>query len=474
MKQNNVEYFDVLCIGLGPAGMAVSILAAEIGLKVCAIEKDKVGGECLNVGCIPSKSLLRMSKNKYAMTKLKNLKLTDAETPELKDPFTLINEQLDYISHKKTLKMFDDVELITGAGEASFIDEKHVKVGDRVFTARNIFIATGTLPVIPDIPGINDVELLTNQNLFQLDTIPDSMIILGGGTIGCEMAQAFAKLGTKCTIINKAKKLIPVADEDASDILTKVFEEDGIEIHNGVEIVKIEQDGKDIVLHTNNGLKIKSEKLLLASGRKIALDSLNLENTNVKYSEKGIVVDNKQKTTQRNIYAVGDCTGGVMLSHAAMHQGMFAIMNAISPFSLFRYKNYVIPWTVFTDPAISHVGMTPQELKDKKIKYKTYTAKYEDYGSAIAEDVGIGFVKVYANAFGRVYGASIVGEGSGEMINEWALIIQQKIRLHSVMFLAHSFPTMGFLSKRVAEMWMMEKMESDYLRKFIRIFYKRM
>ncbi|HIP01913.1 MAG TPA: NAD(P)/FAD-dependent oxidoreductase [Campylobacterales bacterium] len=474
MNLDKAEYFDVVCIGLGPAGMAVSILAAEIGLRVCAIEKDKVGGECLNVGCIPSKSLLRMSKNKYAMTKLKNLKLTSDEAPELKDPFTLINEQLDYISHKKTLKMFDKVQLIVGEGEASFIDSRHVKIGDRIVTGRNIFIASGTLPVIPDIPGINDVDLLTNQNLFQLSEIPSSMTIIGGGTIGCEMAQAFAKLGTKCNIVHKAEKLIPMGDDDASKILEEVFIKEGIEIYNGKEIEKITKEGNEILVHTTDGIVLKSERLLLASGREIALESLKLENTKVKYDKKGIKVNNKQKTTESHIYAVGDCTGGVMLSHAAMHQGMFAIMNAISPFSLFQYKNYVIPWTIFTDPAISHVGMTPKELKEKKIKYKTYTAKYEDYGSAIAEDVGIGFVKVYANYFGRVYGASIVGEGSGEMINEWALIIQQKIRLHSVMFLAHSFPTMGFLSKRVAEMWMMEKMESKNLRKFIRVFYKRM
>ncbi len=474
MDLDKAEYFDVVCIGLGPAGMAVSILAAEIGLTVCAIEKDKVGGECLNVGCIPSKSLLRMSKNKYAMTKLKNLKLTTGEAPELKDPFTLINEQLDYISHKKTLKMFDKVTLIVGEGEASFIDSRHVKIGDRIVTGKNIFIASGTLPVIPDIPGINDVDLLTNQNLFQLNEVPKSMTIIGGGTIGCEMAQAFAKLGTKCNIVHKADKLIPMGDSDASKILEEVFKKDDIDIYNGKEIAKISKEGDDIVVHTKDGVVLKSEKLLLASGREIALESLKLENTKVKYDKKGIKVNNKQKTTESHIYAVGDCTGGVMLSHAAMHQGMFAIMNAISPFSLFRYKNYVIPWTIFTDPAISHVGMNEAELKKKKIKYKTYVAKYEDYGSAIAEDVGIGFVKVYANYFGRVYGVSIVGEGSGEMINEWALIIQQKIRLHSVMFLAHSFPTMGFLSKRVAEMWMMEKMESKNLRKFIRLFYKRM
>jgi pyruvate/2-oxoglutarate dehydrogenase complex dihydrolipoamide dehydrogenase (E3) component len=474
MKSENVEYFDVVCIGLGPAGMAVSILAAEIGLTVCAIEKDKVGGECLNVGCIPSKSLLRMSKNKYAMTKLKNLKLTSGEAPDLKDPFTLINEQLDYISHKKTLTMFDKVKLIVGEGEASFIDSKHVKIGDRVVTGKNIFIATGTLPVIPQIPGINDVELLTNQNLFQLEEIPESMTIIGGGAIGCEMAQAFAKLGTKCNIIHMADNLIPMGDPAASEIIEKVFNDEGINIYNSKEITKITKEGDQIHVHTKDGLVLKSEKLLLASGRKIALESLKLENTKVTFDyKKGIKVDNKQRTTDKNIYAVGDCTGGIMLSHAAMHQGMFAIMNAISPFQLFRYKNYVIPWTIFTDPPISHVGMTEPELIAKKIKYKAFIAKYEDYGSAIAEDVGIGFVKVYANDFGRVYGASIVGEGSGEMINEWALIIQQKIRLHSVMFLAHSFPTMGFLSKRVAEMWMMYIMDISILRRVSRLFYKK-
>jgi pyruvate/2-oxoglutarate dehydrogenase complex dihydrolipoamide dehydrogenase (E3) component len=289
------------------------------------------------------------------------------------------------------------------------------------------------------------------------------------------MAQAFSKLGTECNIIHMADRLIPMGDPNASTLIEDVFKKEGIEIYNAKEITKITKEGDETLVHTKDGHILKSEKLLLASGRKIALDSLKLENTKVTYDQRhGIKVDNKQRTTDKNIYAAGDCTGGVMLSHAAMHQGMFAIMNAISPFQLFRYKNYVIPWTIFTDPAISHVGMNENDLKRKKIKYKVYTAKYEDYGSAIAEDVGIGFVKVYASAFGRVYGVSIVGEGSGEMINEWALIIQQKIRLHSVMFLAHSFPTMGFLSKRVAEMWMMDIMDISLYRRFARMLYKKM
>jgi pyruvate/2-oxoglutarate dehydrogenase complex dihydrolipoamide dehydrogenase (E3) component len=163
----------------------------------------------------------------------------------------------------------------------------------------------------------------------------------------------------------------------------------------------------------------------------------------------------------------------MMFSHAAMHQGMFAIMNAVSPFALFRYSNYVIPWTVFTEPQVSFVGINEEELKKKGIKYKAYIAKYENYGAAIAENVSVGSVKVFANSLGRVFGVSIVGDGSGEMINEWAMITQKKIRLHSVMFLAHSFPTMGFLSKRVAEKWMMEKMNSSLVQNLCRFFYRK-
>ena len=471
MKKEN---FDVICIGLGPAGMAVSILAAECGLRVCSIERDKIGGECLNTGCIPSKSLLKMSKNKHATTKLKQLKLTSDKTPNLKEPFTLINEQLNYISDKKTLKMFDEVELILGKGDAHFIDSKHVKVGDRLLSAKNIFIATGTRPMIPKIDGIQNIDFLTNQNIFQLDNIPKSLTILGGGAVGCELAQAFCKLGTKCQIIHFDERLVPTEDKDASKILEEVFQKDGIDIYNSKEITNIKKNSHEVIITTKDGLILKSEKLLLASGREVALENLRLENTKITYNKYGIKVDNKQRTTDKNIYAVGDCTGGLMLSHAAMHQGMFAILNAISPFSMFRFKNYVIPRTIFTEPAISYVGMSEDTLKKKNIKYKTIIAKYEDYGCAIAEDVGIGFIKVHVSNFGKVYGVSIVGENSGEMINEWALVIQKNIRLHNIMFLAHSFPTMGFLSKRVAELWMMEKMKNSTLRKIIKFMYRKM
>lgn len=465
--------FDLICVGLGPAGMAVSAMAAEMGLKVCAIEKNKVGGECMNVGCIPSKSILEIARMKKSVSKLKDMGLTDSDEPVLREPFTKISNYLNYISSKKTMKMFDKVELILEKGAASFIDSHTVLAGGRKVSAQKIFIATGTEPLIPNVDGIKDVDILDNTNVFSLPEVPKSMTIIGGGAIGSEMAQAFSRLGTKCTIVQMDDHLIPIGNKDAGDLLQAVFSKEGIDVHNSQKINKVYNEDGEIVLTTEKGISIKSEKLLVACGRKVFLDDMKLGNAGVKFTKKGITVDSKQRTNVKHIYAVGDCTGGIMLSHAAMHQGMIAIMNAVSPFSLFNFKKYVIPWTVFTEPQVSYVGMTENELKRKKIKYETVVANYEDYGAAIAENASDGYVKVFASKLGKVYGVSIVGKGSGEMINEWALIIQKKIRLHSVLFLAHSFPTMGFLSKRISEIWVMDKMKSSSLRKMLTFMFRK-
>ncbi len=467
--------FDLICIGLGPAGMAVSAMGAEMGLKVCTIEKNKIGGECMNIGCIPSKSLLKISEFCTAQLKLKEMGLLDeAAKPEIRVPFPRISEYLEYISSKKTLKMFEKVHLILGKGPASFIDPHTVTVNGKTITAQRIFIASGTEPQVPRIDGISDIDFLTNKNVFSQDEIPRSMIIIGGGAIGCEMAQAFTRLGCKCTIVHMDNYLLPNGNREAGDLLEDVFRKEGIEVHNSKRLVSVTKEGDEICLYTDDGIRLKGEKLLISAGRRVDLSELALDNAGVKYDNKGILVDGIYRTSVKHIYAVGDCNNGILLSHAAMHQGMFALMNAVSPFAMFRYKNYVIPWTVFTEPQVSYVGMREGELKKKGIKYQTITVKYEDYGAAIAENVGIGWVKVHANYFGRVFGVGIVGEGSGEMINEWALVIQKKISLLSILFLAHSFPTMGFLSKRVAETWMMEKMKSPFLRKMCRFFYRNM
>ena len=470
-----MEYdFDLVCIGLGPAGMAVSAMGAEMGLKVCGIEKDKVGGECMNVGCIPSKALVKMADHRHSYIKLKEMGLEEGTIFNVKSPFSKINKDLEYIGQEKNLKMVSKATLIIGEGEASFIDPHTVKVGNRTITAHRIFIATGSKPMIPPIKGLADIDYLTNENMFNLAEFPKSMTFIGGGAIGCEMAQAFSRLGTKCTIVQMDEFLIPNGERTVGKLLEDVIKEEGIEVYNSRKITEVKKEGELITLLTEDGISITSEKILVAAGKRFDFKGLQLENAGINYDRGGIKVDDKFRTSVPHIYAVGDCNGQTLLSHAAMLQGMFAIMNAVSPWRVFKYKKYVIPWTVFTDPQVSFVGMQEEELKEKGIKYQTYTAKYDNYGAAIAENVSMGYVKVFAGSLGRVYGAIIVGDGSGEMINEWALVIQKKIGLLSVMFLAHSFPTMGFLSKRVAEQWMMAKMKSNALQKIIQFCYRKL
>lgn len=465
--------YDVLTIGLGPAGMAVSVMASEMGLKVCAVESRKIGGECMNVGCIPSKALLRISEHRHAVNRFADMQLGSVEAPGILHPFEKIANDIRYINEAKTTKMFAKVDLILGQGKASFVDAHTVAVGDKQYTARRIFIAAGTEPAVPPIPGLAEVDILTNNNLFQLENVPASLLILGGGAIGCEMAQAFQRLGSKVTIVHMDPHLVPIGDPEAAQLLEKHLVEEGVTVLNQRKIESVNKTDNGVLLKTAEGEAIEAERILVAAGRKVDLTSLQLDKAGVATGKRGIEVDKRLRTSQKNIFAVGDCNGHAQLSHAAMHQGMIALMNAMMPGPMkMDFRRFSIPWTVFTDPEVSYVGMTEKQLKEKKIRYETIQVRYDDYGAAIAENVAYGFVKVFASKAGRIYGVSIVGRGSGEMINEWALAIQHKLRLHQIMMQQHSFPTMGFLSKRVAETWMMKRMGNAWLRRMAQWMYR--
>ncbi len=468
MKYDN----DIICIGLGPAGMAVSIMGSEMGLSVCSIEKHKIGGECMNVGCIPSKALLKMAHVRAFFDKLDVMELENSPKPAVKKPFLRIADYIKYINEKKTVGMFHKVRLILGKGEAKFVDPHTVEVAGEKISAKKIFIAVGTKPFIPPIEGLDKIDYLTNEKIFSLTEIPKSLVIIGGGAIGCEISQAFSRLGCKCSMIHVGEHLIPNGDEDAGRILESVFKEEGIDVYNGKRILKVENSEGGVTLYAEGGITITAEKLLVCAGRQPVHTELGLENAGVKYDKTAVKVNRKLQTSRGHIYAVGDCNGYYLLSHAAMHQGMIAIMNSMMPGPFkFSFDKFVVPWTVFTEPEISRVGMSEAELERCNIKYEVVEVKYEDYGAAIAENVGIGMVKSLVGPTGRIYGVTIVGHGSGEMINEWALAIQEKIPIWKIMMLQHSFPTMGFLTKRNSEAWMMNKMGSKFLRKMCKFMF---
>jgi pyruvate/2-oxoglutarate dehydrogenase complex dihydrolipoamide dehydrogenase (E3) component len=466
--------YDIITIGLGPAGMAVAVMASEMGLKVAAIEKNKVGGECMNVGCIPSKALLQIARYRAAFEKLPELELAATAKPEILKPFQKIAAHLDYISEKKTMGMFKKVQMIYQQGPASFVDSHTIKVADKTYTANKIFIAAGTRPDVPAFPGIETIDYLTNENMFKLEKIPASMIITGGGAIACEMAQAFARLGCEVTMIIRGPRLMWRQDSEATDLIEKTFAKEGITILRQQNPIKFEKQNNMVIMHTDAGQTITAEKLLLAAGRKMDYTAMALDKAGVKVNDKGaIIVDKYLRTTAKNIFAIGDCNGYAQFSHAAMHQGMIAVMNSMLPGMLKRkYQAYIVPWTVFTEPEFSHSGLTASELQKRNIKYETIQVNYSDYGAAIAEAIDQGFIKAYVSPGGRIYGVDIIGHNSGEMINQWSLAIQKKLRLSDIMLLQHSFPTMGFLSKRIAEVWMMNKMKSEKLKQICRFMFR--
>ncbi|MCL2306509.1 MAG: FAD-dependent oxidoreductase [Planctomycetaceae bacterium] len=458
--------YDILVIGLGPAGMAVSLMGAAMGLKVCAVEKHAVGGECMNVGCIPSKALLRMGKARAAFDKLAEMQLESTPKPAVLHPFGKIADSLKYISDKKTMGMFSKVEMIYQQGAASFVDPQTVEVAGRKITAKRFFVCVGTRPEIPDFPGINEIEPLTNENMFQLEQVPQRLVVLGSGAIACEMAQAFSRLGSSVDLVFRGPGLMWREDNESTKILEEQFVKEGIRLHRNCTPIRFSKTETGISLETDKSGKIETDRVLCALGRRFDFESLKLANAGIVSTKKGITVDKYLRTTNKSVYACGDCNGLHQFSHAAMHQGMLALMNCMIPWPMkYRYDKYVVPWTVFTEPQISRVGLTGKQLDESKIKHRTVTAKYEDYGAAIAESIAVGHVKAHVSPrLGKILGVTIVGEGSGEMINEWALAMQNRLGMYQIMMQQHSFPTMGFLTKRVAETWMMENMESDWLK----------
>ncbi len=462
-----MKNYDILVIGMGPAGMAVSAMAVSMGLKVLAVEKFKVGGECLNCGCIPSKALLKASQSYHESSRLDKYGIEQACSLLSMDPMKVVRDKIARINGKKLMKVFEDVTLVSG--EACFRDFNTIAVGGQLYRGKRIFIATGTEPFIPPIPGLRGLDFLTNANMFQLERIPSSLTIIGGGAIGTEMAQAFSRLGSKVNVVHMDPYLIPVGDEEAGRFLEGALSAEGIAVRNGVKIEKVEktEDGFRVFA---GGEVFDSEQLLVAAGRTPSLEPLHLERAGIEFDKKGITVDRYMRTNVKNVYAVGDCNGKALLSHAAMHQGMLAFMRSMSPFSLpvMNREKYLVPWAVFTDPEVAHVGLTEKEANSKGFRFEVVKKDYGSYGRTVADGHPDGFIKVLVGRMGRILGVTIVGEGASDLIQEWVAAMQHRRGMISVMLTQHPFPSISTINKMVVEDWMIRKMRSPLVKKIAR------
>ncbi len=464
--------YDLIVIGMGPAGMAVSAMGVAMGLKVLAIEKNKVGGECLNIGCIPSKAILKAGEALYNAKNIQKFGIEYSGEFSIINPLQIVRDKVDKINKGKMMKVFDAVDIIINKGSAEFINKKEIKVNNKIYKAKKIFVATGSKAFVPPIKGVDTVDYLTNENIFYLDRVPQSLMVIGGGAIGCEMAQAFSRLGAKVTIAHFDNYLMPVGEKELGDSLQEAFESQGIEVYNKTKILEIQKNGDKVKIITDNGEFVK-DKVLIATGRKVAVDNLGLEKAGIEYDKRGIKVDKYLRTSNKSVYAIGDVNSHAMFSHSAMHQGMLALMHALSPIPLkmFKYKDYHVPWSVFTDPEVAGVGLTEKQAREKYKNIKVVKKDFETYGRSLADSKTFGFIKIITKNNGRILGVSIVGQSASEMIHEWALALYKKMNIKDIMFMQHSFPTFSMLNKMVAEDWMMGLMKKSFMQKMVRLFW---
>lgn len=451
---------NLVVIGAGSAGLISALIAAAVKAKVVLIERHKMGGDCLNTGCVPSKALLRSAKIGSYINRAEEFGF---EPVKAKPVFNKVMKRVHDVI--KTIEPHDSVERFTGLGvecligEAEIISPYEVKVGERVITTRSIIIASGARPFVPPIEGLDKISYLTSDTIWELEESPKRLVVLGGGPIGCELSQAFAKLGASVTIVEMADQLLGREDPEVASLMQERLTKDGIQVltshkavlasnEGGVQTLYCEQDGERI--------QIEFDNLLVAVGRTANSDGLGLERLGINKRRNGTVeTDAYLRTAVPNIYACGDVTGPYQFTHTAAHQAWYACVNALFGF-IWKFKaDYrVIPWATFTSPEIARVGLNELDAKQQNIPYEVTRYDIDDLDRAIADGEAHGFIKVLTKpGKDKILGVTLVGHHASDLIAEYVLAMKHGIGLNKILGTIHLYPSLAEANKFVAGQW---------------------
>ncbi len=455
---------NLIVIGAGAGGLVAAYIAAAVKAKVTLIEKYKMGGDCLNSGCVPSKALIRSARFLAQVRRAKEFGF-DSVTVEF--DFARIMQRVQRVIEQ--VEPHDSIERYTSLGveviegEASVRSPFEVEVNGRVLTTRNIIIATGARPFVPEIPGLDKLDYLTSDTVWQLRTLPKRLLVLGGGPIGCELAQSFACFGvdsgSKVILLQRGTRLMNREDEDVSALIAEQFETEGIELRlKHIAKAFIKKDGRKYLIaeHEGQSVEIEFDQLLLALGRSANVSGFGLEELGVKLSSgKTIEVNEFLQTNYPNIYACGDVAGPYQFTHTAAHQAWYASVNALfRPFKKFRVDYSVIPFASFTDPEVARVGINEQEAKAQGIAYEVTHYRLDDLDRAIADGQTQGFIKVLTlPGKDKILGATIVGEHAGDLIAEFVTAMRYGLGLNKILATIHIYPTWMEANKFAAGNW---------------------
>ncbi len=459
---------DLVIIGGGAGGLVVASVAGQLGLKVTLIEKeDKLGGDCLHYGCVPSKTLIQAAKVASLMRRGDEFGLPSLQPEvDLGKVNDHVGSVIEHIQHHDDPERFRGYgcEVIFGAAE--FVDPQTVQVQGKAIHGRRFVIATGSRPFIPHIEGLEDAGYLTNLDLFSLRTLPPRLVVLGGGPIGLEMAQAFHRLGSKVTVVERLPQLLPQEDPEIADALQETLVSEGITIHTSTGAERVTREGETRTVFCSGGLRLTADQVLVAAGRKPNVENLGLETAGVTLTKKGVSVDRRMRTSQKHIFACGDVCGPYPFTHMAEYQAGIVISNAIFRFP--KKTDYrVTPWVTYTDPELARVGLTEQQARDQGIKPDVLRFPFKEVDRALTEVSTQGMSKLITHK-GKILGASILGPHAGELIHEIVLAMQTGVKIGDISATIHAYPTLAQIHRRVVNTAYSPRLFSPGTRKLVK------
>ncbi|TFL17392.1 dihydrolipoyl dehydrogenase family protein [Jannaschia formosa] len=462
---------DVLVIGAGSGGLSVAAGAVQMGADVTLLEGHKMGGDCLNFGCVPSKALIAAARQAQAMRTGAMYGVTPV-MPEVSyaEAKRHVHRVIETIAPVDSQERFEGLGVRVIREFGRFVDRDTVEAGRWRIRARRIVIATGSSPLVPPIPGLDGVPYQTNETIFDLMEKPEHLLVIGGGPIGMEMAQAHVRLGCRVTVIEDGRAL-GKDDPEMAEVVLKTLRKEGVEIVEGAKAERIEGKAGRITVHTSEGAHT-GDTLLLAVGRKANVDRLNLEAAGIAY-DRAVEVDDRLRTTNRKVYAVGDVAGRLQFTHVAGYHGATVIRPILFGLPA-RARTDHIPWATYTDPELAQVGLTEEQAVKKHGRHRVEVLRfpYHENDRAIAEGKTDGLIKVMV-VRGRPVGASIAGEKAGELIGLWALVLANRLKIGAVAAMVAPYPTLGEISKRAAGQYYVPRLfESDRVKKVVRFVQK--
>ena len=469
--------FDIGILGGGSAGLTIASGSAQLGAKTLLVEKEKeLGGDCLHFGCVPSKTLIRTAHVYHLMKNAEKFGLPPVEVKPV--DFREVAKRIQSVI--STIQKHDSEERFCGLGakvefgEASFIDEHTIRLNGGTQSAKTWVVATGSSPAIPPIEGLDRTPHITNKEIFSLEKLPKSMIVLGAGPIATEMAQAFCRLGTEVSVVQRSDQILSKEDRDMADQVMDVLRSEGVTFYLSASVVRTDDLGneREVVIRTGEGKTIsrRAETILVAMGRNANLGGLRLEDIGVACDRKGLKVDQRLRTTRKHIYAAGDTTGDYIFTHAAGYEGGIVIGNAI--FHLPRKTDYTfLPWCTYTDPELASIGMNEKRAKAAGIRYSVWTEEFKDNDRSLAEGERLGKIKMLLDEKEKPLGIQILGPRAGDLVSEWVAVVNGRVKLSTLASAVHPYPTLGEINKRVAGTFISGKIFSDKVKKGLKFFF---